>query len=142
MSDSVVSDTPSDEFHISVRLEESQIRILAAIIAAQNVLKALNMNVYQSSSYTFRQHGEILTIEAKDNRGVIAKLQEGTITGQVSKQDILHFSALTQAVEDNLRSSNLLYLAASVPQAAPSSQKIPHSVTMLVSNVESRGLDF
>lgn len=128
--------------HITKRLSKSQIRNLAAVIAAQNVLKALNMNVYQSGNYAFIQQGDILTIEAKDDRGVIVQLEGGAIIGQVSKQDVLHFSALNQAVEDNLRSSNLLDLATSITDVVPDSQIIPHSATIGVSNADSRGLEF
>lgn len=143
MSDRLSSyDIQPDKQPITIRLAESQIRNLAAIVTAQNVLKALNMNIYQSNSYAFRQQGDILTIEAKDNRGVIAQLQGGTVTGLVSKQDILHFSALNQAVEDNLRSSNLLDLAASMTDVVPASQIIPRSATIRVSNVEPRGFEF
>lgn len=143
MSDNAISyDVQSNELHIAMQLSESQIRNLAAILTAQNVLEALKMDIYQSSSYIFRQQGENLTIEAKDNRGIIAQLHRDTITGQVSKQDVLHFSELTQAVEDNLRSSNLLHLADSILQIVPSSQKNLHSATISVSNVEPRGIEF
>lgn len=143
MSDRISSyDTQSSKQHITTRLSKSQIRNLAAIVVAQNVLKALKMNIYQSSNYAFKQQGDVLTIEAKDDRGIIAQLEGGAIIGQVSKEDVLHFSALNQAVEDNLRSSKLLDLATSMTDVVPASQIIPHSATIGVSNVEHRGFEF
>ncbi len=95
-------------------LASSNLRNLAALIAAKNVLDAFNLESYESESFQFEKQNNTLVVKAKDGRGEIARLQNGQVMGKVSERDVIHFSSLNQAIQlTSEPSSSLIDLAAS-----------------------------
>ena len=95
-------------------LANSNLRNLASLIAAKNVLDAFNLKFYESESFRFEKQNNTLVVKAKDGRGEIARLQNGQVTGKVLDRDVIHFSSLNQAVQlPSAPSSSLIDLASS-----------------------------
>lgn len=95
-------------------LANSNLRNLASLIAAKNVLDTFNLKSYESESFQFEKQNNTLVVKAKDGRGEIARLQNGQVTGKVSERDVIHFSSLNQAIQlTSEPSSSLIDLAAS-----------------------------
>ncbi len=58
---------------------------------------------FEGERYRLWQNGRVLTITAKDNRGEILRVQNGTIQGQLSSADIKAFQIFEQSLETELQ---------------------------------------
>lgn len=100
-----------------ILLTNSQLRNVAAVITAQNVLDSLGTNTYESDKYRFERLGDVITLAAKDGRGEIARMESGHVTGQLSNQDAVFLSQMNRAVMPHLLQSSEFPMATTQTQA-------------------------
>jgi hypothetical protein len=117
-------------------LANSNLRNLASLIAAKNVLDAFGLKSYESESFRFEKQNNNLVVKAKDGRGEIARLQNGQVTGKVLDRDVIHFSSLNQAVQLTSEPSSSLIDLASSQQTKDTFYPNESSYTKLAGGIE------
>jgi hypothetical protein len=117
-------------------LANSNLRNLASLIAAKNVLDAFDLKSYESESFRFEKQNNTLVVKAKDGRGEIARLQNGQVTGKVLDRDVIHFSSLNEMLNPTSRSSSVLVDLAENQQKNTNSVSDKSSYTKLSSGIE------
>ena len=117
-------------------LANSNLRNLASLITAKNVLDTFNLKAYESESFRFERQNDVVVVRAKDGRGEIARMQNGQATGRVSDRDIIHFSSLNQMLNPTSQSNSVLVDIAESQQRNTNPASDKSSYTKLSSGIE------
>ncbi len=117
-------------------LASSNLRNLASLIAAKNVLDTFNLKAYESESFRFEKQNDVVVVKAKDGRGEIARMQNGQVTGRVSDRDVIHFSSLNQMLNPTSQSNSVLVDLAENQQKNTNHTSDKSSYTKLSSGIE------
>lgn len=78
--------------------QSADIHNLAAVILAKRLLEAVDKDTYSTDDYCFNRQGEMVTINALDGRGKIARITNGVVTGNLNAADISQVRQLSKTV--------------------------------------------